>query len=100
MKNQELFTSNICAEIKSTESLNIDLKKWVNDTEDFSIAHLKELFVAVVILGDEYEEAIENLSQMKENITSREDEDKSIGFGPAMKKRKRLTDYGMEKESN
>lgn len=63
------------------KSFNIDLKKWVKDTEGFSIAHLKELFVAVIILGDNYEEAIETLSTMKEAIKSSDDEHKNkIGF--------------------
>lgn len=36
----------------SIQELNIDLDLWVKDTTKFSIAHLKELFIAVVILGD------------------------------------------------
>jgi len=51
--------------------LNIDIDRWVKDTEDFSIAHLKELFVAVVILEDPYEEAIKTLKSMSQ----KEDED-------------------------
>ena len=41
-----------------------NLDQWVADTKDMSIAHLKELFTAVVIIGDEYEEAIETLKTM------------------------------------
>lgn len=61
--------------------LSINLKKWVKDTEKFSIAHLKELFVAVVILGDDYKESIETLGSMKEEIHSEDDRDKFMGFG-------------------
>ena len=68
--------------------LNIPIDKWVDDTEDFSLAHLKELFVAVVILGDEYAAAIETLSSMKEdNIDSSQDENKFMGFGKVKKQR-------------
>ena len=66
------------------KSLNIDLDQWVADTKNFSIAHLKELFTAVVILGDEYKDAIDTLSLMREDkISSSQDELKStnIGFG-------------------
>ncbi len=66
---------------KKVSELGIDLKKWVKDTEKFSIAHLKELFVAVVILGDDYKEAVETLSSMKEAIHSEDDKDKFMGFG-------------------
>lgn len=57
----------------------IDLDKWVRDTVDFTIAHLKELFIAVIILKDDYEEAIENLKSMQESISS-SDFDGPIGF--------------------
>lgn len=40
------------------------LDRWVRDTEGMSIAHLKELYVAVMILGTPYEEAIRILRGM------------------------------------
>jgi AAA+ superfamily predicted ATPase len=59
----------------------IDIEKWVEDTDDMSIAHLKELFIAVCILGNSYEESIETLKSMMEYIP-RSDEDNigKIGF--------------------
>lgn len=63
------------------KELKIDLNIWVEDTEEMSVAHLKELFIAVVILGDEYEEAVENLKSMKEIApTSSEDDGKEMGL--------------------
>lgn len=60
------------------ESNGYNIDKWAKDTVDFSIAHLKELFVAVVILGDNYIDALETLRNMKEPI---EDEsNQNIGF--------------------
>lgn len=63
--------------------MKIDLDKWVEDTEEFSIAHLKELFTAVVILGDEYDDAIEALSCMKEEApnSSNDEARRQMGFG-------------------
>lgn len=58
---------------------NIDIEKWVKDTDEMSVAHLKELFVSVVILGDCYNEAIETLKNMKEEVSDK-DFDSSIGF--------------------
>jgi hypothetical protein len=60
--------------------LNIDLKKWVKDTDKFSLAHLKELFIAVFIIGDDYEESIKTLRSMKEHISSDDDRDEFMGF--------------------
>lgn len=64
---------------KTPKELGIDLDKWVADTDEMSIAHLKELFVATVILGDPYEEAIETLQSMTEHLEDK-DYDSNIGF--------------------
>lgn len=61
------------------DAKNHDLDKWVSDTNDWSIAHLKELFVSVVILGKAYDESVEFLSSMKDSISS-DDEQNSAGF--------------------
>ena len=42
---------------------------------------MKELFIAVVILGDDYDEAIETLKTMSEIVPdSKDDTDKMLGF--------------------
>jgi len=70
------------------DKLNIPVDKWVEDTEGFSLAHLKELFVAVVILGDDYKDAVATLDGMKEDrISSAQDEMRSMGFGKSAKRR-------------
>jgi hypothetical protein len=46
-----------------------------------SIAHLKELFISVCILGNSYEESVSTLRKMIENIpTSSEDYLNKLGF--------------------
>ena len=52
----------------------IDIEKWVDDTENMSIAHLKELFISVCILGNSYEESIATLRKMVESIPSSADD--------------------------
>jgi DNA replication protein DnaC len=54
----------------------VDVDKWVEDTQDFSIAHLKELFVAVVVFEDTYDEALKTLKTMKTEVTSWGEEEK------------------------
>lgn len=49
-----------------------ELAKWVEDTENMSIAHLKELIVNVKILGNPYDEAISTLKGMSTGVHSRE----------------------------
>jgi len=54
----------------------VDVDKWVKDTPEFSIAHLKELFVAVVVFEDKYDDALKTLRSMKTEITSWGEEEK------------------------
>lgn len=60
--------------------VKFDVKKWVTDTENFSIAHLKELFTSVILIGDKYEDALTTLRAMKEEKASAEGEKIKPGF--------------------
>lgn len=62
-----------------TDGASIDIEQWVQDTEEFSLAHLRELFVATIILGNDYEESLNTLRNMKEDISSLKSEMK-MGF--------------------
>lgn len=64
---------------ENLSKFKIDIDKWVSDTNEFSIAHLKELFVAVTILGDEYKDALKTLKKMKEDIKDK-DYEATMGF--------------------
>lgn len=48
------------------------VSKWVDDTENMTFAHLKELVVSVMILGNEYEETIRRLRGMADKVDSKE----------------------------
>lgn len=43
-----------------------ELSHWIKDTKDMSIAHLRELIVAVTCLGRDYKETIARLQAMKQ----------------------------------
>ncbi len=70
---ESLFTQN------EIDKHKINVDKWVKDTKNFSLAHLKELFTAVIILDDKYDEAVKTLRSMKSNLSS--DGGESVGFG-------------------
>ena len=57
-----------------------NLAKWVVDTEDMSVAHLRELVAAVYCLDQPYDEVIKRL-QLMSNAIKEEDEFKSSGLG-------------------
>lgn len=64
-----------------------NLHQWVMDTEGMSIAHLRELVVAVFCLGRGYSETLERLKSMSIQIKSHEDGFKRANIGmlqPAM----------------
>jgi SpoVK/Ycf46/Vps4 family AAA+-type ATPase len=57
---------------KKLEGHKVNLDKWVEDTDGMSLAHLKELVVAVTILDNDYEEAISVLKDMNKFVDSSE----------------------------
>lgn len=64
----------------------VDLDQWVADSADFSFAHLKELFLNVFILDNDYAEVLARLRDMKTIPTSDEDlKDGPMGFTPRTK---------------
>ena len=64
---------------KLTEDSEID--RWVQDTDGFSIAHIKELYTANKILGDSYEQAVQVLRQMKSTPISTSFDDYTLEEG-------------------
>ena len=86
-KSRRMYFEHLIARGTITIDKPIDLDAWVKDTEGMSIAHLKELFIAVCILGEEYEETIGTLRAMVEEHPTSTDDDEKIGFLPLGKGR-------------
>ena len=63
------------------EGDEVDVQRWAKDTEGFSLAHLKEMFVAVVILGNSYAATLKQLRSMSERVDSFQGEGRDSGFG-------------------
>jgi len=72
---EHLFTPEL------VEEYSIDIEKWIKDTKNMSIAHLKELFLSVCVFDESYENTISVLSEMCEEISSKDAEpNKQFGF--------------------
>jgi SpoVK/Ycf46/Vps4 family AAA+-type ATPase len=56
----------------------IDYDKWVNDTEGMSISHLKELFISVIVMENDYESSIKSLKDLKKSPRGKGQKD--VGF--------------------
>lgn len=53
------------------EGDEVDIEQYVKDTKNLSLAHLKELFVAVHILGNDYKQTVKRMRSMAvEKVTS------------------------------
>lgn len=62
-------------EAKYPDLQGADLDRWVNDTEGYSIAALKELIIGVAIQGQPYDEVLARLHQLMKQLAGVEDED-------------------------
>lgn len=61
-----------------------DLARWVSETDGFSLAHLKELIIAVKCLGQPFEKALDRLEAMRVARPTSDDEPtrRKAGFLP------------------
>jgi SpoVK/Ycf46/Vps4 family AAA+-type ATPase len=70
MPSSEARSVYFRARLNKMELPDGKLEKWVKDTEGLSIAHLKEIVVAVYCLGREYSETLRRLKAMRNALKS------------------------------
>lgn len=58
-----------------------ELTEWVDATDQFSIAHLKELIVSVEALGQNFDSTVERLKVMIDTTPASTDDDEAKGMG-------------------
>jgi len=84
-KSRKMYFEHLIGK-NEIKKLKIDLDKWVKDTDNMSLAHLKELFISVVIQEDTYEESIDSLRKMVEEKLDSKDYEHDEEFGFNIKK--------------
>jgi hypothetical protein len=57
------------------------LDLWVESTEGFSVAHMKELIVSVECLGKDFDETVKRLKSMINTKPASTDSERKIGIG-------------------
>jgi len=60
---------------------NTELKKWVKETKGMSLAHLKELIVSVIAMGNSFGETINTLKALGDKPKTESKNKKKVGFG-------------------
>ena len=81
MPNAKVRESYFRSKLTEEDLERIKLSEWIKATEGFSMAHLRELVIAVVALGNTFEDTLARLNglKVKPKIKSKS---KKIGFGP------------------
>lgn len=54
--------------LKEHDLNSIDIGQWVQDTENMTLAHIKELIVSVIVMNKDYNDVIRILKEMNEEI--------------------------------
>jgi SpoVK/Ycf46/Vps4 family AAA+-type ATPase len=77
--------------LKPEDLKDVSIETWIEETRGMTMAHLGEVIKSVVILGNSFEDTIQNLHDLKRTPTSRnydEEFNAKIGFGvtPASKR--------------
>lgn len=81
-KSRKIYIEHLMSKMKHGDMSRVDIDQWVSDTENFTPAHLKELFISVVLYEDDYKESLKTLKDMRTKISSNEDEFVGqVGFG-------------------
>jgi ATP-dependent 26S proteasome regulatory subunit len=58
--SRQYYFEQVLGELVNT----IDLQRWVADTDKFSMAHMKELIIGVIIMAYDYDVVIKKLQDM------------------------------------
>lgn len=66
LPNEEVRKYYLENTLKEEDLKQIDIDKWVKETEDLSIAHLRELIVSTAIQGNTFEDTIAILKDLNE----------------------------------
>lgn len=80
MPNAEVRESYIRKKVNHKDIEKIDIQKWVHDTENMSIAHLRELIISVLVMGYDYQSSINHLKGLKTKPKIKDTDSKKIGF--------------------
>jgi hypothetical protein len=79
LPDDEMRKAYFLHKIPLTDIENIDIDKWVKDTKSMSLAHLRELVISTIVLGNTYQETIDKLNNLKKRPKGKEYP--KVGFG-------------------
>jgi SpoVK/Ycf46/Vps4 family AAA+-type ATPase len=81
LPSSEIRESYLKFKLPEADQKSLDIKKWVKDSEGFSLAHLKELVISTLVLGNNYQDSLAHLKEMKNKPKNKGSKSGGIGFG-------------------
>jgi len=79
MPNAEVRRSYLLHKLKKEDLKGIDVDEWVRKTDKMSLAHLRELVISVVAMGNSFESTIDRLNGLKKRPSIKSNK-KKLGF--------------------
>jgi SpoVK/Ycf46/Vps4 family AAA+-type ATPase len=79
LPDAEMRMAYLKHKIPAKDFKKLDIDQWVKDTDKMSIAHLRELVISTMVLGNTYEETIDRLKNLKTKPKNKKSI--SLGFG-------------------
>jgi hypothetical protein len=64
----------------------IDIEQWIKDTSGMSMAHLRELVISVIAMGNSFESTMNRLNGLKKKPVTKSKKSVAVGFTPNSEK--------------
>lgn len=77
---REKYLTSIVSNHVDQSFVDLNMRKWAEETEKFSIAHLRELVVGVLCLGSSYEDVLKRLQTQIKTQPRSDKESSIVGF--------------------
>jgi len=68
-EDREFYINHLIDSLPLENKKQVDIQRWVKDTDSLSVAHIKELVISVMLYGKEYGETLHSLDKMKHPLT-------------------------------
>jgi predicted AAA+ superfamily ATPase len=79
LPSAQIRESYIKNKLSKQDLKKIDIDLWVKSTDGMSLSHIKELIISVVVMGKDFQEAFETLTEMKKSPKIKKGG--NLGFG-------------------
>jgi AAA+ superfamily predicted ATPase len=80
MPSKEVREAYFRKKMSEEDIKKIDLEKWIKETDNMSIAHLRELVISVIAMENTFEDTISRLKELAKKPMSKKNAKEKVGF--------------------